>query len=83
MLNIQLQYLQFYFQNILVKFKSKLVNLINLDKYNAKYLAPIFPILFLKYFDNLKFKLVNLINLDKANAKYLASIYPILFYIIF
>ena len=51
--------------------------MINLDKPNPKYLVPISPILFQKYFNNIIIKLVNLINLDKANPKYLVSIYPI------
>ena len=70
MLNIQLQYLQFYLQkyfyNLKSKlvnlinldkpnYKSKLVNLINLDKPNPKYLAPISPILF--YYIIIKYKI--------------------------
>ena len=78
MLNIQLQYFQFNYTKIFYyKSKYKLVNLINLDKANAKYLAPISPILFTKIFCKDKYKLVNLINLDKANAKYLAQIFQI------
>ena len=63
-----------------MKYKFKLVNLINLDKANAKYLASISPILFYKkIFFNDKYKLVNLINLDKPNPKYLAPISLIIF----
>ena len=37
----------FYFILFYFNYNSKLVNLINLDKANPKYLAPIFPILFI------------------------------------
>ena len=60
-----------------MKINIKLVNLINLDKPNPKYLVPIYPILFDKYFFNIYFKYYNFINLDKPNPKYLVSIYPI------
>ena len=76
MLNIQLQYFQFNFILLkIINLKTKLVNLINLDKPNTKYLI---PILLLNYKHNINYKLVNLINLDKPNPKYLAPIYPIL-----
>ena len=57
--------------------KTKLVNLINLDKHNTNYLIPIYPILL---FDKSKYKLINLINLDKHNTNYLIPISLILFY---
>ena len=67
-----------YICNLNIKLVN-LINLINLDKPNAKYLAPISLILLFKIFYNYKNKLVNLINLDKANPKYLAPISPISF----
>ena len=53
------------------KYNNNLVNLINLDKVNPKYLIPIFPILFFT-FKNIKSKYnsINLINLDKTIFKY-------------
>ena len=61
-------------------YKCKIINLINLDKHNPKYLVPISPILLLKYFHNNKVNYYNFINLDKPNTKYLASISLILFF---
>ena len=57
--------------------------MINLDKYNLKYLVPIYPILFDKIFFKFKYKYYNFINLDKPNPKYLVPIFPILFVKIF
>ena len=55
--------------------------MINLDKPNTNYLAPISPILFSIYLFNNKLNYSNLINLDKPNNKYLVPISPILFLI--